>query len=158
MKQNNTNTKKDDKDFYSNESESISSSNNDFQIGNLFGLNGILEEDSSYYNNYSTTINLHSNSKNNFQNYDKRFRCQEEDVKVDFSNLSLIPDSGNEKSLDNDSIKNLFANICINDKKDKNESSPEKEFKILGKKRRTKSLILDSDSSEEIPSKNKDKV
>ena len=158
MKQNNTKIKKNKEEFSSSESESISSSNNDSQIWNLFGWNGILEEDSSYFNNHSTTLSFHSNSGNNFQNYEKRFKCQEEDIKNNFSNLSPIRDVENEESSENDLVQDIFANICVNDKKDENESSPEKEFKILGKKRRTKSLSLDSDSSEEIPSKNKDKV
>ena len=158
MKQNNNNTKKNKEEFSSSESESISSSNNDIQIENIFGLKGILEEDSSYYNNHSTTKSLHSNSTNNFQNYDKRFKCQDEGVEDNFSNLSPIPGPGNEESFENDLIQNLLENINDSDKKDENESSPEKEFKMLGKKRRTKSLSLDSDSSAEIPSKNKDKV
>ena len=148
MKQNNNNIKKNDKDFSSSESESSSSSNSYVHIGNIFGLNGILEEDSSYFNNHSTTKSLHSNSRNNFQNYDKRFKCQEEDIKNISSNLSPIPNAGIEESLDNDSIKNLFANICVNDKNDQNESTPKKELKMLGKKRGTKSLSFDSDSSE----------
>ena len=163
MNQNNTNTKKNnikknDNDLSLSESESISSSNNDFQIGNLSGLNGILKEDSSYLNNHSTSFSLNSNSQKNVKYSDKRFKCPEEDIKDNFSNLSDIPDIQNEESSENGLIQDLFENIYDNNKNDENESIQEKEFKILGKKRRAKSLHFESDSFEEKPSENKDKV
>ena len=114
-------------------SESLSSPRENLSLENL--LAKLLKEDSninsSNSNNQSTT--------NSFLENDKDFLCQDEDKEKDFKNLSPIYKVQDEESLESSSIKEIVEKI--DEKKEKST--------LLGRKRKTKSPDLDSDSSDE---------
>ena len=114
-------------------SESLSSPRENLSLENL--LAKLLKEDSninsSNSNNQSTT--------NSFLENDKDFLCQDEDKEKDFKNLSPIYKVQDEESLESSSIKEIVEKI--DEKKEKSE--------FLGRKRKTKSPDLDSNSSDE---------
>ena len=114
-------------------SESLSSPRENFSMENL--LAKLLKEDSninsSNSNNQSTT--------NSFLENDKDFLCQDEDKEKDFKNLSPIYKVQDEESLESSSIKEIVEKI--DEKKEKST--------LLGRKRKSKSPDLDSNSSDE---------
>ena len=114
-------------------SESLSSPRENLSLENL--LEKLLKEDSninsSNSNNQSTT--------NSFLENDKDFLCQDEDKEKDFKNLSPIYKVQDEESLESSSIKEIVEKI--DEKKEKST--------LLGRKRKSKSPDLDSDSSDE---------
>ena len=114
-------------------SESLSSPRENLSLENL--LAKLLKEDSninsSNSNNQSTT--------NSFLENNKDFLCQDEDKEKDFKNLSPIYKVQDEESLESSSIKEIVEKI--DEKKEKSE--------FLGRKRKTKSPDLDSNSSDE---------
>ena len=114
-------------------SESLSSPRENFSMENL--LVKLLKEDSninsSNSNNQSTT--------NSFLENDKGFLCQDEDIEKDFKNLSPIYKVQEEESLESSSIEEIVEKI--DEKKEKST--------LLGKKRKSKSPDLDSNSSDE---------
>ena len=140
MSKNNFNKKKNpskSKDISLSESDSESHSeisSNPLQQ-NIFGQDGLLPNDSSFDFLYSKQNSTSSKSEKRTNHIDKRFLCQEDDIKDDFIALSPIPQLQEE----------MLGKRCIQaiqdlDEQFEEEEKEEKEEKpkMLGKKRKNK--------------------
>ena len=150
MSKNNFNKKKNpskSKDISLSESDSESDSeisSNPLQQ-NIFGQDGLLPNDSSFDFLYSKQNSTSSKSEKRTNHIDKRFLCQEDDIKDDFIALSPIPQLQEE----------MLGKRCIQaiqdlDEQFEEEEKEEKEEKpkMLGRKRKNKK-DLDLNSSSE---------
>ena len=132
--------------------EEYSSNENDNQnlispsFENIFRPPDILQE---VPNNQSTTITLSSQNKNDSNHVDEKFLLQNEDIKAELEELSVVPCVQNEGSLENSFIQDLAENLEENDNFNEILEAKEENFVMLGKKRKIKSPDLDSYSSKE---------
>ena len=132
--------------------EEDSSNENDNQnlispsFENIFRPPDILQE---VPNNQSTTITLSSQNKNDSNHVDEKFLLQNEDIKAEIEELSVVPCVQNEGSLENSFIQDLAENLEENDNFNEIQEQKEEKFVMLGKKRKIKSPDLDSYSSKE---------
>ena len=113
---------------------------------NIFRPNDILQE---VPKNQSTTITLSSQNKNDSNHVDQKFLLQNEDIKDELEELSVVPCVQNEGSLENSFIQDLAENLEENDNLNEIQEEKEENFVMLGKKRKIKSPDLDSYSSKE---------
>ena len=94
------------------------------------------------------TISTSENS-----NIGERFLLQNEDIKDDFNESSLVPSEQDKESLDDSFIQELSLILEEIKKKDEfvfsSKKEEEKSIAFLRKKRNTKSPNLDSHSSDE---------
>ena len=113
---------------------------------NIFRPPDILQE---VPNNQSTTITLSSQNRNDSNHVDEKFLLQNEDIKDELEELSVVPCVQNEGSLENSFIQDLAENLEENDNFNEILEAKEENFVMLGKKRKIKSPDLDSYSSKE---------
>ena len=113
---------------------------------NIFRPNDILQE---VPKNQSTTITLSSQNRNDSNHVDEKFLLQNEDIKAELEELSVVPCVQNEGSLENSFIQDLAENLEENDNSNEIQEEKEENFVMLGKKRKIKSPDLDSYSSKE---------
>ena len=99
--------------------------------------------------NQSTTITLSSQNRNDSNHVDEKFLLQNEDIKDELEELSVVPCVQNEGSLENSFIQDLAENLEENDNLNEIQEEKEENFVMLGKKRKTKSPDLDIYSSKE---------
>ena len=114
-------------------SESLSSPRENFSMENL--LVKLLKDDS----NINSSNSNNQSTANSFLENDKGFLCQDEYIEKDFKNLSPIYKVQEEESLESSSIEEIVEKI--DEKKEKST--------LLGRKRKSKSPDLDSNSSDE---------
>ena len=132
--------------------EEDSSNENDNQnlispsFENIFRPPDILQD---VPNNQSTTITLSSQNKNDSNHVDEKFLLQNEDIKAELEELSVVPCVQNEGSLENSFIQDLAENLEENDNLNEIQEEKEENFVMLGKKRKPKSPDLDIYSSKE---------
>ena len=132
--------------------EEDSSNENDNQnlispsFENIFRPTDILQE---VLNNQSTTITLSSQNKNDSNHVDKKFLLQNEDIKDELEELSVVPCFQNEGSLENSFIQDLAENLEENDNFNEILEAKDENFVMLGRKRKPKSPDLDIYSSKE---------
>ena len=113
---------------------------------NIFRPTEILQE---VPNNQSTTITLSSQNRNDSNHVDEKFLLQNEDIKDELEELSVVPCVQNEGSLENSFIQDLAENLEENDNFNEFLEEKEENFVMLGKKRKPKSPDLDIYSSKE---------
>ena len=154
MSKNNFNKKKNpfkSKDISLSESDSESHSeisSNPLQQ-NIFGQDGLLPNDSSFDFLYSKQNSTSSKSEKRTNHIDKRFLCQEDDIKDDFIALSPIPQLQEEMLGKRciQAIQDLDEQFEEEEEKEEKEEKKEKP-KMLGRKRKNKK-DLDLNSSSE---------
>ena len=113
---------------------------------NIFRPNDILQE---VPKNQSTTITLSSQNRNDSNHVDEKFLLQNEDIKDELEELSVVPCVQNEGNLENSFIQGLAENLEENDNFNEILEEKEENFVMLGKKRKIKSPDLDIYSSKE---------
>ena len=113
---------------------------------NIFRPPDILQE---VPKNQSTTITLSSQNRNDSNHVDEKFLLQNEDIKDELEELSVVPCVQNEGSLENSFIQDLAENLEENDNFNEIQEAKEEKFVMLGRKRKTKSPDLDIYSSKE---------
>ena len=113
---------------------------------NIFRPPDILQE---VPKNQSTTITLSSQNRNDSNHVDEKFLLQNEDIKDELEELSVVPCVQNEGSLENSFIQDLAENLEENDNFNEILEAKEENFVMLGKKRKPKSPDLDIYSSKE---------
>ena len=151
MSKNNFNKKKNpskSKEISLSESDSESHSeisSNPLQQ-NIFGQDGLLPNDSSFDFLYSKQNSTSSKSEKRTNHIDKRFLCQEDDIKDDFIALSPIPQLQEEMLGKRciQAIQDLDEQFEEEEEKEEKEEKP----KMLGRKRKNKK-DLDLNSSSE---------
>ena len=132
--------------------EEDSSNENDNQnlispsFENIFRPNDILRD---VPKNQSTTITLSSQNRNDSNHVDEKFLLQNEDIKDELEELSVVPCVQNEGSLENSFIQGLAENFEENDNLNEILEEKDENFVMLGKKRKIKSPDLDKYSSKE---------
>ena len=153
MSKNNFNKKKNpskSKEISLSESDSVSNSENENLSEslqqNIFGQDGLLPNDSNFDFLNSKQNSASSKSEKRTNHIDKRFLCQEDDIKDDFIALSPIPQLQEEMLGKRciQAIQDLDEQFEEEEEKEEKEEKP----KMLGRKRKNKK-DLDLNSSSE---------